>query len=182
MTDLLYGAILPSGADATEALALHIAWSEEAFAALMNAKAKELGLKDTHFVNTSGLHDRDHYTTAADMAVVLRAAMADPLCRQVLTAVEYTTASTPQHPEGLKLYSTLFSRMYGTEPEGATIIGGKTGYTAQAGYTMASYAVGEDGHDSVFVTMKGTSGWEATYDVIEALTRYCGPQTDGEGE
>ncbi|MBQ8682950.1 MAG: D-alanyl-D-alanine carboxypeptidase [Clostridia bacterium] len=180
MTDLLYGAILPSGADATEALALHVAGSEEAFAALMNQKAEELGLKDTHFTNTSGLHDKEHYTTAADMAVVLRAAMENPLCRQVLSAVSYTTAVTPEHPEGIDLYSTMFSRMYGTEPEVATVIGGKTGYTAQAGHTMVSYAVGQDGHDYIVATMQGSNRYGATYDAINILKAYCGDREEAE--
>ena len=69
MTELLYGAVLPSGAEATEALAIVTAGSEEAFAALMNEKAQALGLKDTHFVDASGLHDENHYTTLSDMAV-----------------------------------------------------------------------------------------------------------------
>ena len=173
MTDLLYGAILPSGADATGGLARHIAGSEEGFAELMNQKAQKLGLKNTHFTNTSGLHDKEHYMTATDMAVILAEAMKDPLCRQVLGAVKYVTASTPEHPEGLELYSTMFSRMYGTEPEGATVIGGKTGYTAQAGHTMASSAVGEDGHEYIFVSMQGSNRGEATYDAIETYTRFC---------
>ena len=176
MTDLLYGAILPSGADATQALAMHIAGSEEGFVRLMNEKAAEMGLRNTHFTNTSGLHDPDHYTTALDMAMVLREAMENPLCRQVLTAVTYTTAVTEQHPEGIQLFSTMFGRMYGTEPKVATIIGGKTGYTSQAGHTMASYAVGEDGHDYIFVSMQGSNRWEATYDAIEVYAYYCAPE------
>ncbi len=179
MTDLLYGAILPSGADATGGLARHIAGSEEAFAALMNEKAEKMGLKGTHFINTSGLHHKEHYMTAIDMAVILSEAMKDPLCRQVLCAVKYTTAATEEHPEGIELYSTMFSRMYGTEPEGATIIGGKTGYTAQAGHTMASFAVGEDGHDYIFISMQGSNRWEATYDAIETYTRFCSAPSDG---
>ena len=175
MTDLLYGAILPSGADATEALAVHIAGSEEGFVRLMNEKARAMGLKNTHFMNSSGLHHDDHYTTAEDMAVVLREAMNNPLCRQVLSAVHYTTTVTPQHPEGIQLFSTMFGRMYGTEPKVATVIAGKTGYTSEAGHTMASYAEGENGHDYIFVSMHGSSRWEATYDAIEVYGYYCAP-------
>lgn len=176
--DMLYGCILPSGADATIGLANLLAGSEESFADWMNAKAAELGLKNTHFVNTSGLHDNNHYTTALDMAVVLAAAMQDDTCREVLSTYQYTTASTPQHPDGLLLTSTMFSRMYGDEPEGATIIAGKTGYTAEAGHTMASYAKGDNGHDYIFVSMDGTDKWKATYDAINVLTAFCGAQTE----
>ena len=87
MTDLVYGALLPSGAEATEALAQTIAGSTEGFVALMNEKAAELGLTNTHFVNDSGLHDENHYTTVREMAVILEAAMANERCRAALSAV-----------------------------------------------------------------------------------------------
>lgn len=180
VTDMLYGCILPSGADATIGLANLLAGDEAAFAELMNERAKALGLKDTHFTNTSGLHNVDHYTTVTDMAVILMAAMKDPTCREVLSTYHYVTAETPQNPDGLELYSTLFSRMYGTEPEGATVIAGKTGYTTEAGHTMASYAEGEDGHDYVFVTMGGSNRWQATYDCINVLTEFFGSETSAE--
>ncbi len=171
--DMLYGCILPSGADATDGLARYVAGSEEAFVTLMNDKATQLGLKNTHFVNTSGLHDNNHYTTAADMAVVMQAAMEDPHCRQVLSTYQYTTAATPQHPEGILLTSTMFSRMYGTEPEVATIIAGKTGYTSQSKHTMVSYAEGKNGHDYILVTMFGSNKWKATYDAINVYKAFC---------
>lgn len=176
--DLLYGCILPSGADATAALAHIVAGSEEAFAEVMNRRAEELGLENTHFTNSSGLHDDNHYTTARDMALILIEAMKHPICRQVLCEDEYVTAQTPQNPEGLPLYSTMFSRMYGDEPTGATVIGGKTGYTTEAGHTMASYAEGEDGHDYVIVTMDGNNNYKATYDHINLLSKYVGGDTD----
>lgn len=171
--DLLYGTILPSGADACQALAEHVAGSEEGFVKLMNERVAKLGLNNTHFVNTSGLHDDNHYTTAEDMAVIMQAAMANEHCRQVLSTYQYTTAKTPQHPEGILLTSTMFSRMYGTEPDGATVIAGKTGYTTEAGHTMVSYAEGEDGHDYILVTLKGSNRWKATYDAIDVYTKYC---------
>lgn len=179
VTDLLYGCILPSGADATIGLANHLSGSESAFVKLMNERCESLGLKNTHFQNTSGLHGDKHYSTAADMAVILMAAMQDKTCKEVLSAVKYTTAKTPENPDGLELYSTMFSRMYGDEPTGATVIAGKTGYTTEAGHTMASYAEGEDGHDYVVVTMGGSNRWKATYDCINLLTRYVGGTTEG---
>lgn len=175
MEDLLYGCILPSGADATWGLAEYVAGSEEDFAELMNRKAEELGLRSTHFTNTSGLHDANHYTTAEDMALIMAAAMDNPHCRQVLSTYQYTTAATPEHPEGILLTSTMFSRMYGDEAEGALIISGKTGYTTEAGHTMVSYAEGENGHDYILVTMKGSNRWKATYDAINTYTRFCAP-------
>lgn len=172
MEDLLYGTILPSGADACQALAEYVAGTDEAFVELMNKRAQEMGLKNTHFTNTSGLHDPNHYTTAEDMAMILRVAMENPHCRQVLSTYQYTTASTPQHPEGILLTSTLFGRMYGTEPDGATVVAGKTGYTSEAGHTVVSYAEGLDGHDYILVTLKGSNRWKATYDAIDLYTEF----------
>ena len=179
LVDLLYGCILPSGADATAALEQVVGGSEEGFAAMMNQRAAELGLEKTHFTNSSGLHGKNHYTTVKDMALILMEAMKNPTCRQVLSTVTYTSAKTSQNPDGLTWESTLFSRMYGDEPTGAKIIGGKTGYTYEAKHTMASYAVGEDGHDYVIVTMGGSNNYKATYDHINILSKYVGGATDG---
>lgn len=173
MTDLLYGAILPSGADATAGLAISIAGSEEEFARLMNKKADELGLKNTHFTNASGLFDKNHYTTPEDMAVIVREAMKNELCRKVLSTYQYTTAVTPQHPEGVPLTSTLFSYMYGTEPEGSDILGGKTGFVSESGYCIASFGKSDNGTEYVCVTLKGASLWPTVYDQIKLYTQYA---------
>lgn len=173
MTNMLYGAILPSGADATAGLAIKIAGSEEEFAKLMNKKAKELGLKNTNFTNASGLFDKNHYTTAEDMAVIIRAAMKNEVCREVLSTYQYTTPSTPQNPEGILLTSTLFSHMYGTEPEGSDILGGKTGFVNESGYCIASFGVSDAGTEYVCVTLKGAGLWPSIYDQINLYTKYA---------
>lgn len=173
MTDMLYGAILPSGADATVGLALSLAGSEEEFVKLMNKKAKELGLRDTHFTNASGLFHENHYTTAEDMAVIIRAASNNELCRKILSTYQYTTAATPQHPDGIPLTSTLFSYMYGTEPEGSDILGGKTGFVNESGYCIASFGKSDAGNEYVCVTLKGSGLWPTVYDQIHLYTRYA---------
>ncbi len=168
MTDLLYGAILPSGADASMALALTVAGSEEAFVALMNKKVKELGLKNTHFDNVTGLHSENNYSTVYDMAVILDAALSNKTCRKVLSTYQYTTSVTPEHPEGILLSSTLFSYMYGTEPETATILGGKTGFVNESGYCIASYGKANDTNNEYIVVTFGNSGrWPAFYGQID---------------
>ena len=172
VTDMLYGSILASGADATVGLAITISGSEEAFVAAMNQKVQELGLTTATFKNTSGLHDPEHKCTVKDMAMLLDYAMKNETCRKVLTAENYTTAPTAQHPEGITVTSTLFSRIYGTEPEGATIIAGKTGYTTEAGNCIASYAEGDNGHDYIFVSAGGTDKWKAVYDHINVYSAY----------
>ncbi len=173
LTDLLYGAILPSGADATQALAEYVSGSEAAFAELMNKRAEEMGLQNTHFTNTSGLHDVNHYTCALDMAIVLREAMKNDLCRQVLTTHTYQINPTEHHPEGIPLANAMIGRVRSNQPEGATVVGGKTGYTNEAGHTMVSLAEGEDGHDYIFVSLKGTDKYKATNDAIFAYNMFC---------
>lgn len=108
--DLFYGTILPSGADSAVALAVYVAGSHEAFVNLMNEKLAQLGLAgSSHFTNCVGLYDENHYTTAYDMAVMLKAAADNAFCREVMSAHTYTTSPTEQHPDGLKV-SNLFLR------------------------------------------------------------------------
>lgn len=173
MIDLFYGAILPSGADATVGIAISIAGSEQEFVKLMNEKADQLGLKNTHFTNTSGLFDENHYTTAEDMAVIIREAMKNEICRKVLSTYQYTTTPTTQHPDGILLSSTLFSYMYGTEPEGSDILGGKTGYVNESGYCIASFGKSDEGLEYVCVTLNGTSLWPTIYDQIHLYEQYA---------
>lgn len=173
MTDLLYGTILPSGADASIALAITVAGSEEGFVALMNKKAEELGLRDTHFTNCTGLYDQNHYTTAEDLSVILAAAMENNLCRAILSTYQYTTAKTAQHPEGILLSSTLFSYMYGTEPEGAVILGGKTGFVNESGYCIASFGRADSGNEYICVTLNGEGRWPTFYDQIDLYSAYA---------
>lgn len=151
--DLLYGLFLPSGADAAQALALEEAGSEAAFVELMNEKAATLGMSGTHFVNTSGLHDPDHYTTLRDLEKLMRYALENPTFREIFQTRRYT--SNPSlHPGGLVWESTLFAKLT-TGPENEvnatitanssrivndSIIGGKTGYTNPAGLCLASIA------------------------------------------
>ena len=125
--DLMYGLVLPSGADAAEALAIMVAGSNEEFAKLMNEKCKELGLKYTHFTNPTGLYDEEQYTTPSEMAMIMEYAMKDETRAKVLGTYQYKTKATAQHPEGIQLTSTMYSRIYGNEAPGVLVKGGKTG-------------------------------------------------------
>ena len=99
MIDLLYGLMLPSGNDAAIAIAEHIGGSVDGFAKLMNAKAKELGMTGSHFVNPHGLHNAEHYTTARDMAILTAYAFENDTFREIVATVEYTAVSS----EGRKI-------------------------------------------------------------------------------
>lgn len=174
MTDLLYGSLLPSGAEATEALAQTIAGSTEGFVALMNEKAAELGLKNTHFVNDSGLHDEDHYTTVREMAVILEAAMANERCRAALTAVHYTSAATPQNPDGVAMVNKFLYRIGQYELGEARIEGAKTGFTSQAMNCCASFGTAANGKTVVCVTAHAWTGDFCIEDHAALYTTYCG--------
>ncbi|MDE5648335.1 MAG: serine hydrolase, partial [Oscillospiraceae bacterium] len=169
--DMLYGAILPSGADATVGLAEAIAGSETNFVRMMNEKVQEMGLKSTHFSNTSGLHDDNHYSTVLDMAVILEYALQNDLCREILSTYQYTTTKTKEHPKGILLESTMFSRMYGDEVENVTIEGGKTGFTSEAQHCMASFAI-KNNKEYIVVTAMEDDKWGSVFDAFDIYEQY----------
>ena len=150
--DLVYGAILPSGAEATLALATHIAGSEEAFAQMMNEKAASLGLTNCHFVDASGFHNEDHYCTMQDMAVIMQAALDNEICRDVLMSVTYTSKPTEQNPEGVTMTNKFLARMEQEKTNGARFLAAKTGYTAEAGNCCVSYGISSGGKECIAVT------------------------------
>ncbi len=110
MADLLYGTILISGADAALTLAEHVAGSTDAFVDLMNEKAESLGLKATHFTNPIGLFAEDNVSTAQEVAVILAAAVRNPLVHKILSTQQYTTSSTRQHPDGITVTNMFLLR------------------------------------------------------------------------
>lgn len=169
--DLLYGLALPSGADCAVALAQMTAGSEEQFVVWMNEKCSELGLKNTHFMNTSGLYNSRQYTTPLEIAMIMSYAMKNEKCAEVLSTYQHTTQSTAQHPEGILLTSTMFSRMYGNEVENVLIKAGKTGYTDEAGNCLVSYAV-KDGKAYIGVSAGAANRWHVIYDAFTLYGNY----------
>ena len=142
--DLLYGVMLPSGADCCIALADTIAGSEEGFVELMNQKAEKLGLENTHFCNTTGLHADDHYSTAKDIAELLRYALKNSTFREIIESPYHSTPGTNVHPDGITFYSTMFKNLSDTTVIDCKIMGGKTGFTSEAGCCLASFAEIDD--------------------------------------
>lgn len=170
--DLMYGTILPSGGDAAYALAVHVAGSHENFVDMMNEKLKELGLSSTaHFTNCVGLYDENHYCTVTDMAMILKAAVENELCREVLSEHIYTTSATDKHPDGITL-SNLFLRRIEDKDTHGEVLCAKTGFVAQSGNCAASYARSNDGHQYICVTGKSTSAWRCIYDHVEIYDDY----------
>jgi len=147
ISDLLRGIIVVSGNDASIALSEHLAGSEEAFADLMNQYAKNLGMKNSHFVDASGMPNADHYTTAHDLTILGRALIHN-------------------FPDDYKIYSEREFK-YGIEHpqqnrngllwKDATVDGIKTGHTNAAGYCLLSSAT-RDGRRLVAAVM-GDKSW-----------------------
>ena len=175
MRDLLYGAVVPSGAEATEALAQAVAGSEEAFVAMMNEKAAALGLTNTHFMNTSGLHDENHYSTVREIALILQAAMENETCAEILSAENYRASETEQHPDGLAMTNKFLYRVHHEYAlGGAEITAAKTGYTAEAMNCCASAGKTPDGRSVICVTANAWTGEFCIEDHIALYTKYCG--------
>ena len=180
--DLLYGLALPSGADAAIGLAKMCAGSQEAFVQMMNDKCTELGLTNTHFANPTGLHDENLYTTAREMAMIMRYAMRNETCKEVLSTYQYTAAAkNDYYPDGIVLTSTLFSRIYGDrEIPGVTIVAGKTGYTQEAMHCLVTYAT--SGGKEYVICDAGAEGtyWNTIWDNMRLYARFGAGYT-GEG-
>ena len=170
--DLLYGSMLPSGADASIGLADYITGSESKFVKLMNEKAKQLGMKNTHFMNATGLHHPDHYTSVKDISILLQYALTNNTFRDIYTAERYSIKSTNLHPEGMTVTSRMFKNLNANEKTRGEIIGGKTGYTEQAGLCLASLATIK-GEEYILVTVgaKGDSRTEQ-FNITDALAVY----------
>lgn len=175
--DLLYGVLLPSGADACETLARAIGGSEEGFVAMMNQKAEELGLANTHFENCTGLHDDNHYSTCRDIAVLMNECLKSDTFREIVTTEIYTTEATASHPDGITLYDTMLHRftsyeMSTTLENGAVIEGGKTGFTDEAGQCLVSFAE-YGGEEYILVTAEAmTDSGSAVDSIADASTVY----------
>lgn len=165
---LLYLTILRSDGIAASELARYIAGDEASFVRLMNRKATEMGLENTHFSNPTGLQDEANYSTCRDMAAILSYAMEMSLCRHVLTAASYDAQCTETIGKNAghsftyyvtnNFLTTLLTEKYpGNKPASLTITAGKTGYAGNnSGYCLASYAIGADGRAYICVTSKAT--------------------------
>jgi len=135
--DLLYALMLPSAADAANILSRNIAGSVDDFVTLMNEKVSNLGLKNTHFSNPIGIDD-DNYSTAYDMAIVLKEAIKSDLFKQLYNTDSYTTSNN------IKLTKTTDKIASKYNLDISNLNGSKTGFTDEAGYCLASTATYND--------------------------------------
>lgn len=149
---LLYGLLIVSGNDAAAALADAVAGDEKSFVELMNEKAKQLGLENTHFSNPSGLTDKKHYSSALDMAVLTKYALSNKLFSKIVSLSDtQITFSSPKKTISLHNHNRLLG-----EYEGC--IGVKTGYTENAGRCLVS-AAKRKGQTVIAVTLSDPDDW-----------------------
>ncbi|MCR5794685.1 MAG: serine hydrolase [Solobacterium sp.] len=144
--DLLYGAMLPSGADACNIIAYAVSGSTGSFVDLMNSRARRLGMMNTHFVNVHGNDDPNHYSTARDIEILMEAAIKHDTFLNVISTYSYTTMA------GQRLISSVLKKTsgYGGEYSIPGLVGGKTGYTPDARYNLA-VLTNKDGRKRIFV-------------------------------
>lgn len=152
--ELLYGLMLRSGNDAAAALAIWCGGTIEGFAELMNDKARELGLKDTHFVNPHGLDAQDHHSTARDLALLTAYAMDDPIFARTVGAKTITVGERV-----LTNHNKLLWQLPGCE-------GVKTGYTKAAGRILVSSA-SRNGRRLICVTINAPDDWNDHKTLLE---------------
>ena len=141
--DLLYGLMLPSGADAAQALTSNISGSNDKFIDLMNDKAKELKLENTHYANSTGLDDSNHYSTVKDVLKVFKYALKNEEFKKIITTSKYTIS------DGSMTFRSTLSKASALDIE--YIKGGKTGTTGDAGLCLATLANYDD-TDFILVT------------------------------
>lgn len=158
LEELLYALLLNSANDAGVAIAEHIAGSVEAFAELANNRAKELGARNTHFVNPHGMPNKDHYSAAYDLALIGRAAMQNAKFRTIVSTVHHQVPrADPEAQKYLFNHNKLiWSEQFGYK--GATGI--KTGYTVEAGQCIVASAE-RNGQELIAVVLRseGSNTW-----------------------
>jgi D-alanyl-D-alanine carboxypeptidase len=150
--DFIYLVIYDSNTIACQILAEHIAGSESAFVAMMNAKAKELGLANTHFTNATGLYNENHYSTCREMAAIMAYALDNPLAKTVLTSfngysIKVYDSDTGKEVRSLLMYTDWYSVRFNDNAKlkTVTVKGGKTGFVDESGISLVSYAETPEG-------------------------------------
>lgn len=159
--DALYALMIISSNDVAMAVAEHIGGTEAGFAKMMNDEAKKLGLKDTHFVTPNGLHDPNHYTTPYDMAIIAKELMSYP---DVFPAMRANTYMLHTDEQTAEIYRR--DKIY----DNPLAIGGKTGFTDQAGQTIVEYE--KKGHNRIITVVMQDNNY-GEYPDVKAISQYA---------
>lgn len=153
LEELLYAMMLESANDAATAIAIEVGGSVDGFAEMMNEKAAELGLENTHFENPHGLDGDGHYTTARELAMIAAYAMENEIFRKIVSTRKITIPLNGDEGTRLLINHNKLLRGY----DGA--IGIKTGYTKKSGRCLVS-AAERDGLELIAVTLNAPNDWQ----------------------
>lgn len=160
--DLLYAAMLPSGADATNSIAILTSGSIDNYVNKMNEFILKIGLTNTHFVNVTGLDAENHYSTADDIRKLLEYSLKNETFKTLYTTKEYTMSN------GKLLKSTLYK--YNASDEAMNkILGSKTGHTGNAEYCLSSLS-NINGHEIIIIVLNASSNNGNYYHITDTLS------------
>lgn len=161
--DLLYASMLPSGADATNSIAILSSGSIDNFVSKMNDLVSKLELKNTHFVNVTGLDIEGHYSTADEIRKILEYSLKNELFRKIYTTREYTLSN------GLTVYSTITTYNKTGLVDTSKILGSKTGYTGDAGYCLSSLS-NINSHEFIIIVLNAEHKNNRYYNIVDTTT------------
>ncbi|MBS6195295.1 MAG: D-alanyl-D-alanine carboxypeptidase [Clostridiales bacterium] len=155
MEELFHGLLIYSGNDAAMMIAEHVGGTVENFVEMMNQEAALLGATNTHFVNPSGLHDENHYTTAYDIYLMFREAVSYPHFVEVMQLGAYDMTYMRGDQKLVKRLDATdqYLTKQVTPPKGVTVIGGKTGTTSAAGSCLALYSQNAYGEPFISIVL-----------------------------
>ena len=172
LRDMLYGLLMASGNDAAVAIAEFLGdGSEMDFVKQMNKQAQLLGATNTHYMNSSGLHDKKHYTTVYDLYLIFNECLKYKEFRTIIKAKDYNTSivSTDGTMRSINFLPTNYYAAGAADaPSGVTVIGGKTGTTDEAGSCLILYSRNKRGNPFISVCM-GAGYKELLYDDMNEL-------------
>lgn len=165
----LYALMLESANDAANSIAEKIGGSIDNFVEMMNAKAKELGCVNTHFTNAHGLHNKEHYTCAYDMALIAKAAFSNPTLAEIASTINYSIPVTNKVDE-VRYFVNHHKMLSSDEFKYEGCVGGKTGFTSDALNTLVTVARRDD--TELICVILRVNGAEKTYTETASLLDY----------
>ncbi len=165
--DLLYGILLESGGEASIALAREVAGSEEEFVNLMNEKARELGMENTHFSNPTGITDSENYSTCKDIAIIFQYALSNNEFKKIVESKKYEAHGIKGPFTKHIIHNSLFQKRNILDINKNYIKCGKTGYTEAAGLCLVSLGEVNDS-EYIVVTAKAKGNSQTSqYNLID---------------
>lgn len=176
LSDLLYGLMLRSGNDAAVAIAEHISGSEESFARLMNETARSFGATNSNFVNANGLHDEEHYTCVYDLYLIFSHAIQEDFFLQLIQTTSYTAYYTDiTGTQATQTWTNTNKYLNGevNQPDGITVLGGKTGTTNAAGYCLVLLSNNDKKDPVISIILKSDGRSNLYYVMNQVLANFA---------